>query len=259
MIRSIVNKITENRFLFSELLKRDLKKKYKSTILGFAWSMLSPILTLAVMSLVFTHIFGRTTEHYTVYLFAGNIMFSFFSESTGRGMGALVGNADIYTRIKMPKFLFVLSANLCSVINFFLTFLVFSAFCVFDGIAFKASMLLIPIPILSLIVFSLGMCLILSVLFVFFRDMQYLWSIFTMLLMYLSAIFYTVDTLPEAIRGMLYLNPIYCFISYLRTIIIAGDIPGAFLNTVCPLYAFSALFAGILLYRRYHDRLIYYI
>ena len=97
------NKLRENGFLFSELVKRDFKKKYKNTYLGMIWSVLSPLLSLLIMSLVFTSFFGRTQPHYTIYLFCGNIIFSFFTDSSSGGMGSLLGNAGIFTKINVPS------------------------------------------------------------------------------------------------------------------------------------------------------------
>lgn len=98
-----------HRFLFEELVKRDFKKKYKRTVLGMAWSLLSPLLMLLVMKLVFTQFFGRTMEHYTIYLFCGNLVFSYFNESTSQGMTSLVNNAAIFTKVNIPKYLFLFS------------------------------------------------------------------------------------------------------------------------------------------------------
>jgi ABC-2 type transport system permease protein len=108
MFNKIISDFKKNEFLFSELVKRDFKKKYKRTYLGMLWSVLSPLLTLLVMSLVFTNFFGRTTPHYTIYLFCGNIVFSFFSDATNGGMGSLMSNSAIFTKINVPKYLFLL-------------------------------------------------------------------------------------------------------------------------------------------------------
>ena len=105
------NKLLRHQFLFEELVKRDFKKKYKRTVLGMAWSVLSPLLMLLVMRLVFTQFFGRGMEHYTTYLFCGNLVFSYFSESTGQGMTSLMGNAGIFTKVNVPKYLFLFSKN----------------------------------------------------------------------------------------------------------------------------------------------------
>ena len=115
-------KLQQHQFLFEELVKRDFKKKYKRTVLGMAWSILSPLLMLLVMRLVFTQFFGRGMEHYTTYLFCGNLVFSYFSESTGQGMTSLMGNAGIFTKVNVPKYLFLFSKNVQTLINFCLLY-----------------------------------------------------------------------------------------------------------------------------------------
>ena len=256
----MIEKMKEYSFLFSELVKRDFKKKYKNTYLGMVWSLLSPLLTLLVMSLVFKNFFGRDVEHYTIYLFCGNIMFAYFSDSTSGGMGSLVANSSIFTKIKVPKFLFLLSRNVSSLINFGLTFLVFWVFLIIDGVTVTWAFLGLIIPILLLAIFNIGMGLILSALFVFFRDMQYLWSIFTMLLMYLSAVFYTVT---EEIFGTLiyifYLNPVYVYITYMRTIVLEGALPSFELNILAVFYALAALGIGALIYKKCNHKFLYYV
>ena len=97
----MIQKMKRYQFLFEELVKRDFKKKYKRTVLGMAWSLLSPLLTLLVMRLVFTQFFGETMEHYTTYLFCGNLIFACFSESTGLGMTSLLENADIFSKVNV--------------------------------------------------------------------------------------------------------------------------------------------------------------
>ena len=214
-------KFQEHRFLFSELVKRDFKKKYKRTYLGMVWSVLSPLLTLLVMALVFSFVFKTDKRFgddypYVIYLFCGNIVFSYFNDSTNGGMGSLLANAPIFTKINVPKYLFLFSRNISSLINFGLTFVVFLIFCIIYHVQFTFAFLLLVIPISCLVIFNIGVGLILSALFVFFRDMQYLWSVFTMLLMYMSAIFYTVESFPEEYRNIFYLNPIYVYIKYFR-------------------------------------------
>ena len=129
-------KLRKYQFLFEELVKRDFKKKYKRTVLGMAWSILSPLLTLLVMKLVFTQFFGRNTPHYTTYLFCGNLVFSYFKESSDQGMQSLMGNAAIFTKVNIPKYLFLFSKNVQTLINFGLTLCVFFIFCILDHITF---------------------------------------------------------------------------------------------------------------------------
>ncbi|MGN1423558.1 MAG: ABC transporter permease [Oscillospiraceae bacterium] len=259
MFKKIIQKSKEYRFLFEELVKRDFSKKYKRTILGVFWSVLGPLMTLGIMALVFTQFFGRNTPHYTVYLFCGNLIFNFFKDSTSSGMTSLYDNAGIFSKINVPKYLFLLSKNVSSLINFMINIVVLFVFVIIDGIPFQWSFFLLLYPILCLIAFNLGMGLILSALYLMFRDMRYLYDIFTMLLMYLSAIFYTVDAYPEEVRGLFLINPVYTYISYFREIIINQTIPSVGLHLLNAAYALVALGIGALIYKKYNYKFLYYI
>ena len=133
----MIQKVRKYRFLFEELVKRDFKKKYKRTVLGMAWSILSPLLTLLVMALVFGNFFGRSTEHYIIYLFSGNLLFSYFNDATTGGMRSLMGNAAIFTKVDVPKYMFLLSRNVQSLINFALTLAVYFIFVAIEGIIYS--------------------------------------------------------------------------------------------------------------------------
>ena len=259
MIKNLKNKYLENKFLFSELVKRDFKKKYKRTYLGMLWSVLSPLLTLLVMRIVFTNFFGRGMEHYTTYLFCGNIIFSFFNDATSGGMGALMGNASIFSKINVPKYLFLFSKIVSSLINFGLTFVVFLLFCAIDGVAFTPYFLFLLYPIICIIIFNIGVGLILSALFVFFRDIQYLWSVFTMLLMYMSAIFYTVDGYSETVRMIFHINPIFVYIKYFRMIVLNGELPSWWMHLLAAGYALIAFLIGALIYKKNNHKFLYYV
>ncbi len=258
-MKKAINKIRRNWFMFTELTKRDFKQKYKRTVLGMGWSVLSPLLTLLVMRLVFTQFFGRNTPYYTTYLFAGNLVFSFFKESTNGGMYALISNASIFTKINVPKYMFLFSKNVSAIINFALTLLVFFIFAAIDGITFSWRFLTLLYPICCLLLFNLGIGLILSALYVFFRDTKYLYDIFTLLLMYCSAIFYRVDSYPEAIQRIFLINPIYCVIKYFRVVVIDGHIPSASFHLLILGYALAALGIGALIYKKNNQKFLYYV
>ena len=249
----------QHRFLFEELVKRDFKKKYKRTVLGMAWSVLSPLLTLLVMRLVFTQFFGRTMAHYTTYLFCGNLVFAYFNEASSQGMTSLMGNAGIFTKVNVPKYMFLLSKNVQTLINFGLTLCVFFLFCVLDGITFTWKFVLLLYPIGCLVLFNMGVGLVLSALFVFFRDIQYLWSVFTQLLMYMSAIFYSIDAYAPHIQRLFYLNPVFCAITYVRSAVIDHAVPGAGLHGLLAVYAALALLAGAWVYKKKNHEFLYYV
>lgn len=141
----MIEKMKKYQFLFEELVKRDFKTKYKRTVLGMVWSILSPLLNLFVMRIVFTHFFGGGIEHYTTYLFCGNLVFSYFSEASSQGMTSLLGNAGIFSKVNVPKYLFLFSKNVQTLINFGLTLCVFFVFCVLDQITFTWKFILLPV------------------------------------------------------------------------------------------------------------------
>lgn len=255
----MVQKLMRYQFLFEELVKRDFKKKYKRTILGMAWSVLSPLLMLLVMRLVFTQFFGRGMEHYTTYLFCGNLLFSYFNEASGQGMTSLMGNAGIFTKVNVPKYLFLLSKNVQTLINFGLTLCVFFVFCILDDITFTWKFILLLYPIACLILFNIGVGLILSALFVFFRDIQYLWSVFTQLLMYMSAIFYTIDSFSPLVQNLFLLNPMYLFIRYFRKIVIDVTIPSIWFHLLMLVDVVIVLGIGCWMYKKYNTRFLYYV
>ena len=255
----MLKKLSQHSFLFTELVKRDFKKKYKRTYLGMLWSVLSPLLTLLVMRVVFTQFFGRSIEHYTTYLFCGNIVFSFFNEASNGGMNSLLSNSAIFTKINIPKYLFLFSRNISSLINFALTFVVFLLFCIIDGVTFTPYFFLLIIPIVSLVLFNLGVGLILSALFVFFRDVQYLWSVFTMLLMYMSAIFYTTDVYSPTVQMIFHVNPIYVYIKYFRTIVLGAQLPSLEMHILAIGYALLAFGIGALIYKKCNHKFLYYV
>ncbi len=252
-------KLIRHRFLFEELVKRDFKKKYKRTILGMAWSVLSPLLQLLVMTLVFTRFFGRNTPHYMIYIFCGNLIFTFFSDATKGGMGTIMGNAGIFTKVNVPKYLFLLSRNVQALINFGLILVVFFVFVAFDGLAFTWKFLCLLYPIGCLILFNIGVGMILSALFVFFRDIQYLYDVFTMLLMYMSAIFYNIDSYGETAQKLFLLNPVYLFIRYFRKIVIEATVPTVWFHLLMLADVAIALGLGCFMYKKYNTRFLYYV
>ena len=255
----MIKKMIKYQFLFEELVKRDFKKKYKRTILGMGWSIIAPLMHLLVMALVFTQFFGRTTPHYIIYVFCGNIIYSFFKEATRGGMATIMGNAGIFTKVNVPKYLFLLSRNVQALINFGLIFIVFLVFVIFDGLPITLKYLLLSFPVVCLILFNIGLGMILSALFVFFRDTQYLYDIFTQLLMYLSAVFYTTTGYSPFAQRLFYANPIYVYITYFRSIVINGIIPSWEVHALALAYAIVVLLLGCWMYKKYNTKFLYYV
>lgn len=251
--------LAKHKFLLEELVKRDFKKKYKRTVLGMGWSLMSPLLTLLMMKIIFTNFFGRTQPHYTTYLFVGILVVDFFSESTKGGITALTGNAVIFTKVNIPKYLFLISKNVQTMINFMLTLVVFFGFCIMDHITFSWRMLVIAYPMLTLTMFNLGLGLLLSALYVFFRDMQYLWNIILRFLLYGSAVFYTTDKFPSYLQVAFKCNPVYDHIAFVRQIVINESIPSCGDFLLLASFAFAAILVGGWMYKHYNTEFLYYV
>lgn len=254
-----VEKIKQHWFLFEELVKRDFKKKYKGTILGMFWSLLSPLMMLAVMAVVFTNFFGRNVEHFIIYMFCGNLVYSYYNESTSSGMSSLLVNANIFSKVNVPKYLFLLSRNISSLINFGLTLIIFFIFVIADGVPITWRFIMLIYPIICLIIFNLGVGLILSALYLMFRDLKYLYDIFKMALMYFSAIFYTVDSYSPMMQKVFLLNPIYVYIRYFRSIVLGGFVPSLRYHLLCAAYAIIVFAVGMLIYYKNNYKFLYYI
>lgn len=259
MIQTWTKIVQKHWFLFTELTKRDFKLKYKGTVLGMFWSILSPLLQLLVMRLVFTEFFGRNTPFYSTYLFSGLIVFNYYSEATKGSISALSVNRSIILKIKVPKYLFLLSKNVSSMINFLIIIPIYLVFAAFDGVHFHFSFFALLYPIFLLPFFCIGVGMILSAMQVFFNDTKYLYNIFIILLRYLSAIFYNIDRYPESIQRYFLINPVYAFIKYFRLVVINNSIPSIEYYFLLLGYTSLALFLGGFIYKKSNRKFAYYL
>ncbi len=255
----MLKKLQKHKFLLNELVKRDFKKKYKRTVLGMLWSILAPLLNVLVLMLVFSHLLGRNQPHFIIYIFSGTLIMSFYTEATQGCMRSLMANASIFTKINVPKYLFLFSKAVQAFINFVLILAVYIIFCIFDGIPFGFHMLTLLYPILCSFVCFIGIGMILSALYVFFRDVEYLYSVFLTLLNYASAIFYPITIVPEQYQKFFYLNPVYVYIYYFRSVVIDGVIPSPMIHLLCIAYALILLVIGCLIYKKFNHEFLYYV
>ncbi len=255
---SIRDKVSQHRFLFEELVKRDFKKKYKRTVLGMMWSVISPFLTFLIQLFIFGSLFRRGDSNFVIYLLTGSLMFHFFSDTTTTGMFSMYSNASVLSKINVPKSVFLLSSNVAGIFNFLLTLLVYFVFMIFTGVSFGPHLILMIYPIICMIIFNIGISYILSALFVFFRDIQYLYSIAVTLLMYMSAVFYYADSMPEKVQFVFAINPVYRYIAYMRQLVIDSTIPNLTSHIICLAFAIGALAIGYIFHKKTEKSFVYY-
>lgn len=211
--------------LLYELVARDVKIKYRKSVLGVLWTILNPLLMMVILSIVFSNLFRFDVENYPLYLLSGQILFNFYNESTSGAMTAILGNAALIKKVYIPKYLFVLSRIASSSINILSSFCALILVMLFTRQELHFSIFLVVIPLAYLIVFSLGVGLILAAITVKFRDIMHLYSVFLTALMYLTPVIYPIDMLPEWVRLIVSLNPLTGILEMFRDVTIYNTIP----------------------------------
>ena len=248
---------TDNRFLLSEMVKRDFKKRYHHSVLGVCWSVMNPFLTYLIMRLVFTYFFGRNIPHYSTYLFSGVILFSYFSQVTNSGMTIYISNRRYIERVNLPPYLYLLSKNLAMFIDFLMTFVAFLIMAAIDGIRFGPHMLALLFPMLCMAILCYGAGHILAVVYIYFRDFGHIYSLILVFLRYGSAIFYDISSLPASYQRIFYLNPLYLNIRYFRGVVIEETIPSLSYHLLMAGISVFVLIIGIMVYKHNRYKLVY--
>ncbi|HIZ88680.1 MAG: ABC transporter permease [Mucispirillum sp.] len=259
LLINVINNFIKYHYLLNQLIIRDFKVKYKRSILGILWSLLNPLLMMAVQYIVFSNIFKFDIPNYALYLLIGIVMFSFFIEATTNGMGSIVTNASLITKVYVPKYIFPVSKVLSTSINLILSIIPLFAVMIITNIRFTSSIIFLPYFISMLIFFTIGMSLALSTFMVFFRDIQFLWGVIANIWMYATPIIYPITILPDVMQKIMVYNPIYHYINAIRLIIIDGQIPNINIFVYCIIYAAAALIIGGIIFKKQQNKFALYI
>lgn len=260
-IKNVVTNLKKYMFLLQQLVSRDFKVKYKRSILGVVWSLLYPLLTMAVMAIVFSNVFKFSTPgvSYLAYLLSGLVMFNYFSEASNLAMSSVVANFSLLNKIYIPKYIFPLSKCLFVGINFLLTLIPLYVVLFATGTGINIYHIFLPYAFLCLFMFTLGMGFILSAVSVFLRDMFYIYGIVIMMWTYLTPIMYDISTISPTLQPFLKLNPLYHYINFAREIILNGRIPQPFTWLTCIGSAVIVLLIGVVVFKKTQDKFIYYV
>ena len=260
-IKNVVTNLKKYMFLLQQLVSRDFKVKYKRSILGVVWSLLYPLLTMAVMAIVFSNVFKFSTPgvSYLAYLLSGLVMFNYFSEASNLAMSSVVANFSLLNKIYIPKYIFPLSKCLFVGINFLLTLIPLYVVLFATGTGINIYHIFLPYAFLCLFMFTLGMGFILSAVTVFLRDMFYIYGIVIMMWTYLTPIMYDISTISPTLQPFLKLNPLYHYINFAREIILYGRIPQPFTWLTCIGSAVIVLLIGVIVFKKTQDKFIYYV
>jgi len=263
-----------------EIVAKNIKIQYRNSVLGVFWTLLQPLLTTLVLVFVFGEIFPRNSGYnFPIYVLCGRLLYEFYTQSTKRAMRSVTGAASVIKKVRVPKYIYPLANVISTFVTFLISMVVLVGFCVFFLLAgsdknpppvLGINLLFAPIPLLILFVMCMGVGLILSTMAVFFKDIEYLYDVFCMLLFYSTPIIYDVSAAEKkpALMLMLKANPLYSVVAMFRDCVMNGGAdPGRFpgwpFNPYHLLYALGCavvlLAAGGVLFWRRQDRFILHI
>lgn len=247
------------KFLMKQLVGRDFKKKYKRSVLGFGWTILNPLLMMVVQYLIFSTLFKSSIENFITYLLTGIVLMNFFSESIGLGLTSILDNAHLINKVYMPKEIYPLSRVLSSVVNLLLALIPLLLVAILAGSPVSKAMLLIPLGLVFLIMFCYGMVLLMSTSMALFKDTFFIWSVLSTLWMYMTPIFYPVSIIPQRFLTVYKMNPMYQYITFMRTILIDGKAPTPMNYLGCIVSAVVLLIIGRYVFKKNEDKFILYL
>lgn len=260
-IQSLRQRYRYSAILLRQLVITDFKLRYQGSVLGYVWSLLRPLLLFAILYVVFVHFlrFGEGFPNFAVYLLTGIVLWTFFAEITNNSVTAIVNKGDIIRKVNFPKYVIVLAGAFSALINLVLNFVVILVFILVSGIEFRVDILLVPLYILELFVFALGLGFILGALFVRIRDLNYIWEVIMQALFYATPIIYPLsmvsDRWPEVAQIML-LSPVAQAIQDVRYLLITDhtqtlhSLAGLPVSIIPPLLVVAVLIVAVIYFKK---------
>ena len=242
--------------LLQELVSRDIKIKYRRSVLGVLWTLLNPLFMMIVLSVVFSNLFKFNIDNFPLYVLSGQVIFNFYSDATTSSMSAIVGSASLIKKIYIPKYLFVISRVFSSFINLLASFTALLLVMVVLRTELHWTMFLVPIPLIMLVIFSMGIGLILAAVTVKFRDIMHLYSVFITALMYLTPVIYPMSLLPRIVKVVVLLNPITNYLLMFRDVMLNNNLPSLSGIIIGAVEAAIALAVGLYVFYKNQDSFI---
>lgn len=251
--------------LMGELVSRDLKLKYRRSVLGYLWSVLNPLFIMIIMAIVFSHMFHRgNISNFPVYLMSGQVMFNFMNLTTKGSIQSITGSASLLKKTYVPKYVFTVSKVFSGVIDCIFSMGALLIVMLFTHGEFSWRLLLFPAVLIQNFIFTLGLSLFLAATNVFFRDIQYIYNAVTTAWLYLTPMFYPVEALPDTLQyAVSHFNPMYSYVSQFRCLTMPGFVPGGasmeMLILIGVVSAFLMLLLGLWTFVKTQDSFILYI
>ena len=258
---SLLSVFVKYRALIDQLVKRDIKTKYRRSVLGLLWTVLNPLLMMTVLSIVFSYFFSRygDVETFPVYLLCGQVIFNFFNESTSIAMGSIVHSGELIKKVYVPKYLFPITKVMSSGVNLLSSMIALVIVMVATRSRVTPTVLLAVFPLLYVLLFSTGVSLFLSAAAVSFRDLMHLYSVVTTAWMYLTPVIYPMSILDGAPKWAVFIinaNPLTAFIKIFRAVVLDGVTAPWILHVQSIVWCVIALVVGSLVFKKSQDKFI---
>ena len=259
MIRRMIDGFKKYQFLLRELVKKGITLKYRRSYLGLVWTLIEPLLTMIVLTIIFGTLFGNKDKTYPVYILTGRLLYSMFSSATNAAMRSIRSNSAMIKKVYVPKYLYPLSTVLYNYVIFLLSLIVLFVVSVVLGIKPTIYLLQVFVPLLNILLLSLGVGMILGTFSVFFRDLEYLWGVALLLIMYASAIFYYPEKLLNSgYYFILKYNPLYCVIANFREAVFGQPMTLGYVVYSLG-FSLAAIVVGFVLFYKKQDKFVLYI
>jgi ABC-2 type transport system permease protein len=240
--------LLEYRELIRQFVSRSLKTRYKRSVLGVAWTMLNPLMTMIVLTLVFSQLFKFSVENYPVYVLSGLVMWNFFSFSTSTAMSEMLWSGSLLSRIYVPKSVFAFSATGSGLVNLLISLVPLFAIALVLGNPITPAILVMPIAILIVAIFALGIGLLLSAAVVYFADVLPVYDVILVIWMYSTPIIYPIEIVPPELAWLFKFNPMYYMITIFRQPLYDGTVPAIQVWLIAGGCALVALILGGLIF-----------
>lgn len=250
--------VTEYVPLLRELVSRDLKLKYRRSMLGYAWSLLNPLMMMVILTYVFSFMFRFNISNYSLYLICGQVLWTCFSESTTRAMYSVLSNSILLRKVYLPKLIFPISVTVSSFVTMGFSLAAVLIVMIFTKATFYWTLFLVWMPLLLLFIFCCGVGILLAALSVRFRDVQHLYSVITLAWMYGTPIFYPIDAVPTEVQSVIYFNPMFHYMSLFRELVLYGRVPSWEEWGICGLMSLCVLVGGTVIFRKMQSDFILY-
>jgi ABC-2 type transport system permease protein len=247
------------RELVRNLVSKQLKVRYKRSVLGLLWALLYPLLMMVVMSIVFSALFQSSLPNFAVYLLSGIVLWNFFSQTTMDGANTILTNVNIIKKIYVPKAVFSVATVLSGLVHLGLAMVPLLVIAMLTGTRLTLSLLFLPVSVVLVSVFVLGVSLALATIAVFFNDILYIYQVLLIALMFLTPIFYPASIVPPNYLPILRVNPMYYFVECFRLPIYGGTVPPPEMVFFAGLAALVALLVGWWLFSRNQNAFVYYL